>query len=101
MDRVSSTNMFRQSKEIGKNKYYSEVHHLRPLGGEKGEDDHKNMIVVCPTHHKSFDYCSIRISLDGKDVIDRNEKKLAKLYMKRKHKLSSENIVYQFYRKLK
>ena len=66
--------------EIGKNKYYSEVHHLRPLGGEKGEDDHKNMIVVCPTHHKSFDYCSIRISLDGKGVIDRNEKKLAKLY---------------------
>jgi len=88
--------------EIGKNKYYSEVHHLRPLGKkEKGEDDHNNMIVVCPTHHKSFDYCSIRVSLDGKDILDRNEKKVGKLHMKRKHTLSDDNIIYQFYRKLK
>jgi len=91
-----------QRIEIGKNKYYSEVHHLRPLDKkEEGEDDHKNMIVVCPTHHKSFDYCSIRISLDGKTVIDRNEKEIGKLYMKKDHKLSDDNIDYQFYRRLK
>ena len=88
--------------EIGKNRYYSEVHHLRPLGSkDKGEDNHRNMIVVCPTHHKAFDWCAIRISLDGKYVIDRNYTKLGKLHLKKDHKLSDENIIYQFYRRLK
>jgi hypothetical protein len=87
--------------EIGDRKYYSEVHHLRPIGSENGEDDFKNMIVVCPTHHKAFDYCSIRISLDGKNIVNRKDKLIKKLFIKNKHLLSNENIVYQFYRKLK
>jgi len=87
--------------EIKKNRYYSEVHHLRPIGSEGGEDDLKNMIVVCPNHHKSFDYCVIRISLTGNNIVDRNEKIIGKLYLGKNHKLSRESINYQFYRRLK
>jgi predicted restriction endonuclease len=36
---------------------YSEVHHIRPLGGgHSGADNHGNMIVLCPTHHAMFDF---------------------------------------------
>ena len=87
--------------QIGNQKYYSEVHHLRPVGKEDGEDDLPNMMVVCPNHHKAFEYCAIRISLDGKNIVDRNNKIMGKLYLKKSHTLSSENINYQFYRRLK
>jgi hypothetical protein len=38
-------------------KLYSEVHHIRPLGGKhRGHDHTKNMLVLCPNHHAMFDY---------------------------------------------
>jgi hypothetical protein len=38
-------------------KYYVEVHHVRPLGGEHhGLDTHGNMLVLCPNHHAMFDF---------------------------------------------
>jgi hypothetical protein len=37
--------------------FYSEVHHIRPLGGKhRGRDAHSNMLVVCPNHHAMFDF---------------------------------------------
>ncbi|PKM73909.1 MAG: hypothetical protein CVU91_02350 [Firmicutes bacterium HGW-Firmicutes-16] len=43
--------------------YYSEGHHLRPLGaGYQGPDIKENIIVVCPYHHAEFDYGSIAIN---------------------------------------
>lgn len=37
-------------------KFYIEVHHLKPLGGEhKGLDEKDNMLVLCPNHHALFD----------------------------------------------
>jgi len=37
-------------------RFYSEVHHIRPLGGgHDGLDEFKNMLVLCPTHHAMFD----------------------------------------------
>ncbi len=36
--------------------FYSEVHHIKPLGGtHNGSDDESNMIVLCPNHHAMFD----------------------------------------------
>lgn len=36
---------------------YSEVHHIRPLGGlEQGTDTTNNLICVCPTCHVELDY---------------------------------------------
>ena len=88
--------------QIGNQKYYSEVHHLRPIGKpHDGKDDLPNMIVVCPNHHIAFQYCAIRISLDGKNIVDRNNKIMGNLHLKKSHHLSSENINYQFYRRLK
>ena len=42
--------------ELEPGSFYSEVHHIRPLGGpHKGLDRQDNMLVICPTHHAMFD----------------------------------------------
>ena len=88
------------------NRRHSEVHHLRPIGNEGGNDDFDNMIVLCPNHHKAFDYSVLRLDLSGKQVIDLNGKPLKnskgeiqKVNFKRNHKLSKDNIIYQFHRR--
>lgn len=49
--------------------YYSEGHHLRPLGGDhKGPDIKKNIIILCPNHHNQFDYGSIAIKPQSKKI---------------------------------
>jgi predicted restriction endonuclease len=46
--------------------YYSEGHHLKPLGGgHKGSDTKDNVIILCPYHHAEFDYGSISIDPDS------------------------------------
>jgi hypothetical protein len=43
--------------EPAPDKYYVEVHHVRPLGGDHhGLDTHGNMLVLCPNHHAMFDF---------------------------------------------
>lgn len=43
--------------EIAPNVFYSEVHHIRPLGTpHNGPDIESNMICVCPNCHKKLDY---------------------------------------------
>jgi predicted restriction endonuclease len=81
-------------------KHHSEVHHLRPVGKELGNDDTNNMIVLCPNHHKAFDYSVLRIDLSGSKVIDLDENEIAKIKFKNDHKLSKENITYQYYRRM-
>ena len=81
-------------------KRYSEVHHLRPIGNEYGNDDFDNMIVVCPNHHKAFDFSVLRIDISGNKVINLDEKVISKIKFKEKHKLSKENIIYQYYRRI-
>ncbi|MBX9987166.1 HNH endonuclease signature motif containing protein [Priestia aryabhattai] len=49
--------------EIANNKYYSEVHHIQPLGMHDGPDIPENMIVLCPNHHIMFDQGVIRINI--------------------------------------
>lgn len=52
--------------EIKRGKYYSEGHHIRPLGGDhRGEDVEENVIILCPTHHAEFDFFLMAI-LDKK-----------------------------------
>ena len=80
--------------EVDKNKHYSEVHHIRPLG-KGGDDDYNNMIVLCPTHHAEFDYKIIAIGYDGKTIIDKNKKKISDLHLKSDHEIAQKNITYQ------
>ena len=54
--------------ELGGGKFYAEVHHVRPLGGEhKGLDTQENMLVVCPNHHAMLDLGVATFS-SGKEV---------------------------------
>ncbi|WP_203296764.1 HNH endonuclease [Luteirhabdus pelagi] len=48
--------------QISENKYYSEVHHIKPLY-ENGPDDMDNMICVCPNCHVKLDLKLIRIDI--------------------------------------
>lgn len=81
-------------------KRHSEVHHLRPIGNELGNDDFDNMIVLCPNHHKAFDFSVLRLDMNGNKVIDLDGNVVTKIIFKNKHKLSKENITYQYYRRL-
>jgi 5-methylcytosine-specific restriction protein A len=48
---------------IGKGKYYSEVHHIQPLGHpHNGPDKIENMICVCPNCHVQLDLGAIAVA---------------------------------------
>lgn len=76
--------------------YYSEVHHIWPLG-EGGLDNFDNMIVLCPNHHAEFDLCAIAIDpKDGMTIIDSNHNVRGKATFLRVHKLSASNLKYHY-----
>ena len=84
-----------QTFEIGNDKFYSEVHHYRPLEAH-GDDDKSNMIVVCPNHHTQFDYKIIAIDRDGASIIDNAGKKtLEQITFHKSHNLDKKNIESQ------
>lgn len=50
---------------LSNNKFYSEVHHIVPLGEPyNGKDRLDNMICVCPNHHVQLDLKSITLNLE-------------------------------------
>ncbi|MGG3158441.1 HNH endonuclease [Priestia megaterium] len=59
--------------EVGKGQFYSEVHHIQPLGTHNGPDISENMIVLCPNHHIMFDKGVIRINTLEKKVYHYNK----------------------------
>ena len=75
-------------------RFYSEVHHLKPLG-EHGFDNEDNMLVLCPNHHALFDYLSIGIDpSDQITIIDLQANVLGKLTMIHGHTLGESNVDY-------
>ncbi|WP_396022974.1 MULTISPECIES: HNH endonuclease [Bacillus cereus group] len=47
------------------NSYYSEAHHIKPLGSpHNGRDIRENIIVLCPNHHALCDYGAIPLNQD-------------------------------------
>lgn len=59
--------------DLGNSQFYSEVHHIQPLGSpHNGPDVLENMIVVCPGHHAMFDLGAISINLTSKRVLHIN-----------------------------
>ena len=81
---------------------YSEVHHLRPLGGDhRGFDNPNNMLVLCPNCHAEFDFLAMAIDPKTLRVVSfhkQNRKKGGKLFFRLEHKLAKENIEYQWRR---
>lgn len=56
--------------QIGTNQYFSEVHHIQPLGNNhKGPDIISNMIVLCPNCHTQFDKGAIGIDPASKKIL--------------------------------
>ena len=66
-------------KILLKDKFYSEAHHIKPLG-YNGPDVFSNLIVVCPNCHVKLDYAAIKIQEDELKV--------------KKHKISEEYITF-------
>jgi hypothetical protein len=55
--------------ELPNNRYYAEIHHLRPVGKpHNGKDGTPNTIVVCPHHHAMFDLGAIAIDPNTQTV---------------------------------
>lgn len=52
--------------QINHNKYYSEVHHIKPLGAPHyGPDKLDNMLCVCPNHHVLLDLGGIFLDVNS------------------------------------
>jgi 5-methylcytosine-specific restriction enzyme A len=69
------------SLQIAENKYYSEVHHIKPLGSpHNGPDKLDNMICICPNCHVLLDLGVIELNL--------------KILKNTKHIIDNEYIVY-------
>lgn len=67
--------------QIGKNIHYSEVHHIKPLGGtHKGLDKLGNMMCVCPNCHIQLDLGGIKLDI--------------KAFKSLRHNLDIEYILY-------
>jgi|CXWL01.1.fsa_nt_gi predicted restriction endonuclease len=50
--------------QLSDDKYYTEAHHIKPLGKpHNGPDIQENIICVCPNHHVQLDYGAIAINL--------------------------------------
>jgi putative restriction endonuclease len=82
--------------------FYSEVHHLQPLGADhKGPDNRANMIVVCPNHHALFDEGAIAIEPETCKVIDYQGKEIGFLFSKTDHRLEKEYLEYHFKKRFK
>lgn len=78
--------------KLGVNRFYSEVHHIKPLGQPHcGADHESNMIVVCPTHHACLDYGTVKFLGKNKVVIDG---KPLPLNLNPKHEIAIENLDY-------
>ena len=59
--------------KIGENKYYSEVHHIWPLGKpHNGSDTLDNMVCVCPNCHTLLDYKAIHLNKEIFKVLKHN-----------------------------
>jgi len=85
----------KEKLDIGNDEYYSEVHHIQPLGKHNGPDIPENMIVLCPNHHKMFDKGAITIDLNLQKVIHINEKqKISGKSIILKHEINIKYINY-------
>ena len=76
--------------EIEPGRYYSEAHHIRPLGGtHQGLDREDNMLVLCPNHHALFDLGAVRFV--GEHAVEIGGEVLS---LRLLHALDQENLRY-------
>ena len=82
--------------------YITEAHHIRPYSEKHmGDDNIRNLIVLCPNCHSQFDYLYYAINPQTMKIhcIDENdEKHLAQLYFVDGHQLGKEYLEYTWNR---
>ena len=71
-NKIPKKQLFKNSN-ISENKYYSEVHHIWPLGKpHNGSDTLDNMVCVCPNCHTLLDYKAIHLNKEIFKVLKHN-----------------------------
>ncbi|KSU49929.1 HNH endonuclease [Exiguobacterium indicum] len=77
-----SCQICKEQLELADGKYYSEAHHIKPLGNpHNGPDTADNIIIVCPNHHALLDYGAIELEESSLSQVEG-------------HKISSAYIQY-------
>jgi 5-methylcytosine-specific restriction protein A len=67
--------------KVSSSLFYSEVHHIKPLGRpHNGPDKIENMMCVCPNHHVLLDLGTLGLELNALALI--------------KHEISADNVLY-------
>jgi predicted restriction endonuclease len=80
---------------LGEERYYSEAHHICPLGEHCGSDTIDNMIALCPNHHVMFDKGVLTIDLNMKIAIFKDSNNpLNNSNIIIKHKIDNKNVQY-------
>jgi predicted restriction endonuclease len=83
--------------KLKKDKYYSEAHHIKPLGKHNGPDTPDNIIILCPDHHVEFDYGVIAIDPITFKIIHKDKENKfieKKVFLHPSHKLNQEFLEY-------
>lgn len=85
---------------LPKDALYSEVHHLKPLGGKHdGQDGHGNMVVVCPRCHAELDYLAIAVHPKTMKVVttcDKHRLKGRRIAVIEGHEIALSNLRYHW-----
>lgn len=91
--------------EVRRGDFYSEAHHLQPLGGRhSGPDIKPNMLVLCPWHHAEFDY--FLFFIDARRSLTHRLRRVSptetKLILQGGHRLGDDFVQYNntYFRKL-
>ncbi len=83
---------------IGSDLYYAEAYHIWPLRCG-GTAERSNILVVCPNHHREFEYGCLRIVPDDTNFAichmdPKNEFNKVKLCLKSGHEIDPKNLKY-------
>ncbi|WP_046226981.1 HNH endonuclease [Paenibacillus dauci] len=71
-----------ESIKLSNQNFYSEAHHIKPLGKpHNGPDIAENILVLCPNHHVQCDYGAINLNINTLKIVNG-------------HKISNEFIKY-------
>jgi len=59
------------SKQIKKSdgSFYIEAAHIKPKR-EDGNESPQNILILCPNHHKEFDYGELKIKIHSKEKVE-------------------------------
>lgn len=78
--------------------FYSEVHHIQPLGGDhSGPDTYSNMLCLCPWHHAEMDMKVFYIDPKTLTVVHSNKKNRyhgKSIHIDEEHEIDSHYLLY-------